>query len=152
MSVDGDATPLARRYLAARFDEPSLVPDVVAEFGEHLADTDLRRFEDVELVVAVPSRTTVASAFAALVAERLGRPLVLPAPLTWVRDVPPLKAVPPAERAALIADALSAGPLSGSVLLVDDVVRTTATFAEATRAVLAGGAARVMCLAMVRVD
>jgi len=152
MGTGGMPTPLASRYLAAKFDDPTLSASVAAEFAERVDLDALDGLAPIDAVVCVPSRTPVAAVFASLLASCLARPLAPAATLRWTRDVPALKGVDPAERQALVADALAATPIAGSVLLVDDVVRTTATLSEATRALRAAGAERVACLTMLRVD
>lgn len=148
MTSDGEPTPAGRRYVRARFEAAELIPDVAAEFAARLDPVD-GPFGAVDVVAPVPSRTAMAAAFAAEVARRLDRPLA--ELLAWRREVPPLKGVAPGARESLVSGALQAGPVTGTVLLVDDVVRTTATLGEATRAVRAAGASRVVCLAMLRV-
>lgn len=146
MKLAGELTELGRRYLHAKFEDATHSRSVAGEF----AALAVLPSERPVAIVAIPSSTALAGDFAAALAQRWNVPVV--AALRWTRDVPPLKHVPVADRVALIDAAFVASPLLGPVLLVDDVVRSGATFGEATRALRAAGAERVACLAMLRVD
>lgn len=147
MTHSGAPTLLGARYLAAKFEHPERSQDVAERFA---ALVTLPEDWQPTLIVPVPSSTPIARDFAVALADRLGIP-VDTGVLVWQREVPPLKRQPVAARAGLVRDAFAAAPVTGTVLLVDDVVRSGATFAEAARTLRNAGAARVECLAMLRV-
>ncbi len=109
-------------------------------------------------VVPVPctGRTLARRGFdlPALLARRVAQELGVPWRPEAVRkrpDAPDLVGMGAAERARATRRAfVPAEPLCGTVLLVDDVVTTTATVRAATRACLAAGAGRVTVLALAR--
>ena len=149
MRVDGVTTGLGERYQEAKFRDPTRTAAVVEEFTTLI---DVRPLEPADVVVAVPSRTPLASAFAAAIADALHAPLAPSESLTFTRDVVELKKVDPAARAGYVCGALRARAVTGTVVLVDDVVRTGSMIAEAARALRAVGASDVMALAMLVVD
>jgi ComF family protein len=90
-----------------------------------------------------------AALIAAPVAAALGTPL-LPGLLRRPRHAPPQAGLGPGERARNVSFAFepSDGLFGRAVLLVDDVITTGHTMAEAAAAVLRGGARRVACAAV----
>ena len=84
------------------------------------------------------------------VARVTGLPLV--APLARISAGPPQTALPWAERHRNVRGAFAArGPVGGArIALVDDVMTTGATLAEAARVLVAAGAGRVECWIVAR--
>lgn len=117
----------------------------------------------VEVVVPIPlargRRRARGYNQAEIAAHEIARHLNVPAEVTWlrrIRETPPQAGLTAAARATNLRDAFVApdadSPAPGSVLLVDDVTTTGATFEAAARALRAAGVRRVYALALARED
>lgn len=89
----------------------------------------------------------------AMIARRLGRAFGLPVhyALRRVRDTVPQSDLPLSDRRGNVAGAFATcAPVSGNVVLVDDVVTSTETVRQAAAALRDGGANRVVVVAVAR--
>jgi ComF family protein len=127
--------------------------------GDLLAAHVQNRLSGIDAVVPVPlhGRRLRHRGFnqAVEIATPLGRALACtPAPALLQRKVtaPPQMDLAATERHANVRGAFAPGarPVSGTVLLVDDVVTTASTVGEATQALLAAGAHEVRVVAAAR--
>ena len=94
----------------------------------------------------------LAEATARVVPESWAIDLVVSVPLHRVRATPAQAGLDAMECARNIRGAFGSDPVSGVVLLVDDVATTDATFDAAARALLDAGARRVYALSLARED
>lgn len=127
--------------------------------GELLARELAPRLDPVDHIVPVPLHAArlrergfnQVTELARPLARRLGRPVVADA-LVRRRRGPPQMELPAQQRRGNVRHAFAAGraPVSGSVLLIDDVVTTASTVREAARALRAAGAAEVRVVAAAR--
>lgn len=115
---------------------------LLGEFCKLLDDIDLPR---EALLVGLPSSSTATRKRgfvpAELLADRLARRRGLRSAhaLVFSRRISDQSKLSKVEREANLADSMLAKPLSGAVILVDDVITTGASMREAARAMAAAG-------------
>lgn len=148
--------PLADVVASAKFQGRE---DLASALGDLVARDETARAlaHDASALVAVPlgrrRRRQRGYNQSVLIARRLARAWRLPLlhALTRTRDTPPQSALPLRERLANLQDAFRARrPLSGRVVLVDDVITTTATVRQAAAALRTAGATEVHVVAVGR--
>lgn len=154
-AVPGGMTELAERFTDAKYRHPV----GGAQLGAYLtasvrecapANSLLRRADSV---VALPSSKLLTGMLASKLAKELGLPPPVDGTLSWNRSVASMKNVPVADRIEHLRGAMTATTVAGgTVVLIDDVMQTLATFGEAARAVRAAGADRIVCIALVVID
>ena len=154
-AAPGGRTELTELFTDAKYRHPA----GGAQLGNRLAETvrvcapNTSWLKRADKVVAIPSSRSLARQLAAALALELGLDRPANDDLAWARPVPSMKSFLAAERAAQLDRAMTAAPISGgSVVLVDDLMESLATFAEASRAVRLAGADRVTCIALVLID
>jgi ComF family protein len=164
-----DPPPWSRGRAALRYDDQArriILPlkhadrvDVAPALGRHMARVGAALLQSADLLVPVPlhrrrllARRYNQSALLAQVIGRVaGRPVV-PDALRRVRPTASLGEKTRRERAEAVEGAFAVRPTRAAdiagrrVLLIDDVLTTGATAGACTRALLAGGAARVELL------
>jgi competence protein ComFC len=125
------------------------IVDTAAAFAEK------RWTSTLDCVVAAPPSISRARQPAVVLAEGIGAKLGLPVldGVVAKTKTPPMKNVPPAEREAMLRDAIGAGKTSVAgmrVLIVDDLWQTGGTMRRVAEVLKAMGAAEIRALAMTR--
>jgi predicted amidophosphoribosyltransferase len=140
---------LAAKYRREQKATATLCGALWAEIDSCVPRTDL--LHDVAAIVAVPSRWPLSQRTAGALAARMGISWRRGG-LTWLGKPPiALKLLPPDSRRFAVRGAMCATQTSGTVLIVDDSVHSTATFSEASRALRGAGADRIVCVALARI-
>ncbi len=152
----GAKTRLAELFTDAKY--RNYHPAVASKLADYMV-TSVRdclpqrsALRDVQKVIAIPSSKGLARQLAGGIADLLQLERPDRSDLWWNRPVPPVKVAPTAQRAGLVAGAMSAAPvIAETILLVDDAVQSYSTLQEASRAVRRAGAKRVVGIALIKV-